>query len=105
MWYNYNMIKPSIKEIIKPCLWGSLVDSLDIENDKFLIIERLLEHGGDKQIDFLLSYYSAEDIIQVVKESAYLGPKTANYWCIYFNLKREDTKCFTKPFPHLWPAY
>lgn len=97
------MIKIKDRDILSSCLWGAAIESLDIEADKFLIIERILEHGGDRQIEFILSNYSAEDIICVVKESSYLSPKTVNYWCLFFNnLKTEDTKCYSKPFPHLW---
>ncbi len=96
------MIEDTIRNIISPCLWGAAIKSLDIETDKFLIIERVLEHGGDKQIDFVMTTYKPEDIIYVIKGSSYLSPKTINYWCLFFDLKKEDTKCYTKPFPSLW---
>lgn len=96
------MIKDTIRDIISPCLWGAAIKSLDIEADKFLIIERILEHGGDRQIHFMMTNYNREDIIHVVKESSYISPKTVNYWCLFFNLRKEDTRCYTKPFPHLW---
>ena len=56
------MITEDAKNIIRPCLWGADIDSLDMEADKFLIIERILEHGGDKQINFILSHYKPADI-------------------------------------------
>ena len=91
------MINNRIKDIISSCLWGADRDVLDIEADKFLIIERVLEHGGDKQINFILSQYKPEEIIEIIKESSYLSPKTVNYWCLYFNLERGNTRCYTKP--------
>ncbi len=97
------MINEAIEKIIAPSLWGAAIKSLDMENDKFLIIERILEHGGDKQIEFIMGNYKKEDIIHVVKESSYLGPKTVNYWSLYFGLKKEDTRCYIKPSLHLWP--
>jgi len=97
------MISNRIKDIIAPSLWGANPDLLDLETDKFLIIERILEHGGDKQIKFILTYYRSEDIIHVIRESSYLSPKTVNYWCLYFNLKRENTRCYMKQYLHLWP--
>lgn len=96
------MIELKDRDILSSCLWGAAVESLDTEEDKFLIIERILEHGGDRQIGFLLSHYRAADIICIVRESSYLSPKTVNYWCLYFNQKKEDTKCYSRPFRHLW---
>lgn len=78
---------------------------LDLESDKFLIIERVLEHGGDRQIEFVLANFKHEDIIGVVQQSRYLSPSTVNYWCLFFNLKREDTKCFRKQYQHLWSPF
>ena len=98
------MISDAVKAIIGHCIWGADTDSLDLETDKFLIIERGLEHGVDKQVQFILSYYISEDIIRVIRESSYLSPKTVNYWCLYFSLKREDTKCYKKQYIHLWPS-
>lgn len=66
------MISKSDKDIIAPCLWGADMDSLDMEGDKFLIIERVLEHGGDKQVRLILDHYTSEDIVKVVRESSYL---------------------------------
>ena len=97
------MISKTGKDIIAPCLWGADMDSIDMEGDKLLIIERVLEHGGDKQVRFILDYYTSEDIIKVVRESSYLSPRTVNYWCLYFKLEREKTKCYMKPYRHLWP--
>jgi len=97
------MLTQNVYEILKPCLWGAMIESLDIKEDSFLIIERLLEHGGDKQIEFLLETYDKETILEVIKQSAYLLPKTVNYWCLYFNIKKEDTRCFTRQFPNMWP--
>ena len=60
------MIDETVEKIIAPCLWGTSIKSLDMAKDKFLIIERILEHGGDKQIEFILGNYKQEDIIHVV---------------------------------------
>lgn len=103
MWYNSGMLTQDIYDILRPCLWGAMVESLDIKEDSFLIIERLLEHGGDKQVEFVLENYDKYTISEVIKQSAYLSPKTVNYWCLYLNIKKEDTRCFTKQSPNMWP--
>ncbi len=90
------MLTKNAYNILRPCLWGAMVESLDIKGDSFLIIERLLEHGGDKQVGFVLETYDKDTILEVIKQSVYLSPKTVNYWCLYFNLNKEDTRCFTR---------
>jgi hypothetical protein len=103
MCYNLLMLSSAEKEILKPCLWGASIESLDIKEDSFLIVERLLEHGGDKQINFVLVTYDRDTIAEVVKQSRYLTPKTVNYWCLYLGIKKEDTRCFTQQSPKMWP--
>lgn len=98
------MLNKAIREIIKPCLWGGDVDLLDLQEDRFLIIERLLEHGGNNQVEFVLNTYPAEDIVKVIRESSYLSPKTVNYWCMFFSIEKEDTVCYQRrlqQFPKL----
>jgi len=103
MWYNPSMLNERTQEIVKSCLWGSDLKSLDLEADKFLIAERLLEHGGDRQVKFILDNYSRKNIVQVIKESSYLSRKTVNYWCLVLNIKKEETRCYTKPSLIPWP--
>ncbi len=45
-----------LKRLYLPLSGGAAIKSLDIEKDKFLIIECILEHGGDKQINFIASH-------------------------------------------------
>jgi hypothetical protein len=93
------------KRIVSPHLWGASPDDLDSEKDKFLIIERLLEHGGDEQIGYLLGRYDPSDITMVVRESSYLSARTVNYWCIYFGIPREETRCQSRQSLHRWPPF
>ena len=99
------MISDTVKNIIAPCLWGAAVNLLDLEADKFLIIERVLEHGGDRQIEFVLANFKHEDIIYSCTAKFLSESQTVNYWCLFFNLKREDTRCFQKQYHHLWPPF
>lgn len=97
------MFSKEIHDIFKPCLWDVMIDSLDSKEDYFLIINRLLEHGGDRQINFILEAYDKNTISEVIRKSSYFSPKTVNYWCLYLNIKKEETRCFTKKSPATWP--
>jgi len=82
IWRHFAMINDTVKDIIAPCFWGAAVNSLDLESDKFLIVGRVLEHGGDRQVAFVFAIFNRKDIIQVVQQSSYLSPKTVNYGCL-----------------------
>ncbi|MCX5866886.1 MAG: hypothetical protein NT009_05270 [Proteobacteria bacterium] len=97
------MVPAEIEEILKPCLWDADLKALDLKEDWFVIVERLLEHGGDRQIGLLSKTYERDKITEVLKQSLYLSPRTVNYWCLRLGLEREETQCFTRSFPRLWP--
>lgn len=98
------MVPAEIEEILKPCLWDADLKVLDLKEDWFVIIERLLEHGGDRQVGLLSDVFEPDKIAEVLKQSLYLSPRTVNYWCLRLGLKREETRCFTRSFPRLWPS-
>ena len=70
------------------------ISLIDIEKDSFYIIERLLNEGDEKTLQWLFTTYGEEKIKEVVKESRRLTEKTAYCWKNYFKLKSEDMRCF-----------
>lgn len=97
------MLSEESRDLVGHCLWGADVGSLDLEADRRLIIERCLEHGGDRHVAFVLDRFPKDEIMDVIMRSRYLGRKTVNFWCLFFGLPREETNCFLKPSPTLWP--
>jgi hypothetical protein len=73
------------------------VTNLDLERDKFAIIERALMHGREEHIRWVHNRYSPEDITGVVRLSSNLDERTANYWSIRLHIPREEVRCFSKP--------
>lgn len=75
--------------------------NLDIQKYKFYVIERLLELGDIKQIKWLLQNFSKKEIIEVVKKSRSISPKSAIFWSFYFNISYDLILCFKRPFHSL----
>ena len=69
---------------------------INTEDDKFFIIERLLNEGNEKSLQWLMNRYTKEEIKDVVINSRRLTLKTAYCWQNYFDLKKEDMECFGK---------
>jgi hypothetical protein len=62
------------------------------------IIERLLEQGDLKATRWLLSRFSRDEIIDVLKHSRRISPFSANFWMLYFDLDRKGIRCLSKQF-------
>lgn len=93
------------KNLLRPYLWDADLDRLDPTRDAWVVIERLLEFGGDREIAFLFARYPRGEIARVVMESRGLSPRTVNYWAICFHLNRGKTQCFTRPSPMVWQPF
>ena len=70
---------------------------LDLEKDKFVIVERILEFGTERESQAVVSCYGDEFAREVVRNSRNPSPKTVNYFGrkyavgeeIFFQLKKS----------------
>lgn len=75
---------------LKKYFWDTEFEKLDINKNKSYIISRLYCYGDIKEINWLKSIYSNEEIKEVAKHSRNLKPVVANYLRQQFNLKKEE---------------
>lgn len=73
---------------------------LDINLHKNFIIERVLRYGLTEDVLLLLKTYSEEDLVKTIKSSKNIDRKTANYWALHLNIKKEDVLCLNRPLIH-----
>jgi hypothetical protein len=78
---------------------------LDPEKDKFVIVERILEFGTEKDSQTVISCYSDEFVGEVVRNSRNLSPKTVNYFTMLLDISREATRCFSDVSPRIWQPF
>lgn len=78
---------------------SSPVESLDIQKDKTYIIESLLKKSTWQGWQWMLSYYSPEEITEVISISRALTPKDVMLWTHFYNLNPKDIACLQKKFP------
>ena len=78
---------------------------LDPTQDKYIIIERVLEFGTEEEVEIVLTYYGPESVKEVVRESRELSPRTVNYFSLLFGLSRGETKCFSDVSRKIWQPY
>ncbi len=96
----------SIRRIIasrKGLFWDK--GSLDPEEDKFVIVERILELGTERESQAVVSYYGGEFVREVVCNSRNLSPKTVNYFARLLDISREATQCFSDASPRIWQPF
>jgi hypothetical protein len=86
-----------LPESLRPFFWDVDFQSLYTRDKSFFIISRLLEHGDELSIRFLLGTYREDEIIHVLRTSRSLSRRSRCFWMIYFDL--EGGLCSPKQYP------
>ncbi len=81
-----------------PYFWDVEPEKIDLQKHEKFIIERMLEWGGFASLKWLYKTFGLKKIIAAFKNSRALSKRTVNFYCYLFNLKREELRCFQKPF-------
>jgi hypothetical protein len=83
--------------------WDHKPDDVDPSEHSAYIIERLLEHGNDEAVRWVIQTYPRNKVAEVVLNSKRISRKTGNFWADYFNLRKEEVFCLSKQSAnHAW---
>jgi len=78
---------------------------LDPEEDRFVIVERILEFGTESECCAMIAHYGEALIKEVVRTSPNLSPKTVHYFAMRLGIPRESTRCFSNVSHRIWQPY
>jgi hypothetical protein len=92
-----NSNNEKIPECLFPFFWDVGVSMLTIKGSSYFIISRLLETGDEKAVKFLLSTFSKNELIYVLKKSRSISKRSRNFWRIFFD--QENEPCTPKRYP------
>ena len=79
-------------------LWDVKEESLDVNMHSGFVIERVLEYGDTDSFSWILKTYGKEKILDVLKKSKRISPKTGNFYALYFGIPKLELLCIRKPF-------
>ncbi|MBS1271949.1 MAG: hypothetical protein MAGBODY4_01085 [Candidatus Marinimicrobia bacterium] len=79
-----------------PLFWDVDIQALDTDQYAEFIIARILEMGRPEHVRWVMEKYTDSAIISAVKSSDNITRKTANFWAIYYDIPREEIRCFRK---------
>ncbi len=86
-----------VVKLLSPLLWDTDCSTVDLQKDRYAIIERILVYGRPEHVRWMNAQYSTDDLIDVVRTSRNIDKKTASYWAIHFNIPIRETRCFSTP--------
>jgi len=88
----------TLPQFLKKYFWDVNFSKLNEEIYTSFIVERILEEGDEKATRWMRDNFDLEQIKNVLYNSKNLSPKSANYWQLIFNLKRDKILCLRKSF-------
>lgn len=77
--------------------WDTDLQLIDPALHKEFVIERLLQYGGLEGVRWIMEYWGADSIREVVQKSRTLSRMTATFWSVYFDLPIETIRCLSEP--------
>ena len=96
-----------LPEFLQSCFWDVDFDELNPQEYPYFVIERILEYGNKKDIDWLAKNFPKSTIKKTIISSRSLSPKSANFWALVLDLNRNKILCLkklsTKKQNEIWP--
>lgn len=85
-----NKIKTGQFPFSKYLFWDASIETIDLQQHKNYIIERVLSRGFLTDFYLLLKLYNHNEICAAIKSSKVLDKKTANFCCHFFNININE---------------
>jgi hypothetical protein len=89
--------RDKLPDSLRPFFWDVDFQTLSVDRASYFIISRLMEHGDEAAMSFVLKTYSREAMIDVLKTSRTLSRRSRNFWRILLETGSEP--CIPKRYP------
>ncbi len=73
------------------------------EKDSRFIINRLMDHGDEQAVQYLLNNFSRDQMTNIVKHSRSLSRRSRGFWKKYLGM--GDVPCIPKRYPTPYGNY
>lgn len=98
-----NITVPNLDRVF---FWDFDMDAMDFEKAYKTIIARIVERGGQDEIDEIVRFYSLEKVVKAIRDEIYFLPNYAIDRALKFfpKLKKEEMYCYLnrKDKPYHW---
>jgi len=86
-----NMYKKT-KQLLSELFLEEELNKLDFNSntDKKFIIERIIQYGWIRHVNWMLKKFRKPEIVATVKRSKNIDKKTANFWSIHFKIPKSE---------------
>ncbi len=79
-----------IPQHLQPLFWDTNLESFNPSAYPLYTIERVLEHGDEDDVAWLLRVFTREQIHEVLRTDRRLTSRSANFWALVFDLPVQE---------------
>ena len=96
-----------LPKFLKEYFWETDFENINPEKRRIYILKRILDYGDKKAIQWMRNNFTESEIRNILFKSRGLSLKSANFWAVMVNVKKEDVKCLkrrlSKELMTIWP--
>lgn len=87
---------PNRRSISSALLWDQDLSHFDWQANRVLVVQRVIERGWPDDYCAAFDLYGGEQgVREIIKDIPYLSDKDIHFVCAYFDLPKEQLKCYT----------
>ncbi|MFH0764495.1 MAG: hypothetical protein V1927_05775 [Candidatus Omnitrophota bacterium] len=92
---------------LKDYFWDTDFKSIAPDKNRIYILRRILEYGNLKAVNWMFNNFKIAEIKNALSNFRGYSQKSANFWAVMLDVKKEDVKCLSRSFREtqkkFWP--
>ncbi|WP_435051123.1 DUF6922 domain-containing protein [Desulfatiglans anilini] len=85
---------------IRIFFWDVDPEKLSVVESAHFIISRLMEHGDENALRFLLKHYDRNELVRVLRNSRSISKRSRIFWSLFFGITKES--CTPRRYPTVY---
>ena len=91
------VLRKAIPEHLHQFFWDVDPMQLSISDWPHFVVSRLMEHGDDGAMRFLLESFSRDELREILRASRSVSRRSRKFWALILDVKEEA--CIAKRYP------
>ncbi len=85
-----------LPSFLEKYFWEVEFKKIDLEKYRIYVLRRLLDYGDEEAISWMWKNFTEAEIKNILYNYRDLSLKSANFWAVIVDVKKEDVKCLKR---------
>ena len=96
-----------LPKFLKKYFWDVDFAKIDLAQRREYVLKRILEYGDEEAVGRMRKNFNRAEMQAALCNFRGYSQKSANFWAVIFNVKKEKVKCLSRSFraiqKRFWP--